>query len=197
MQKLFVTSAELGSQPARPLYAVLHSGAKAFLEQLPPAQAAWLRTTGFAGKEGELALLPGDGGTLAGAVLGLGKGGDPHALALFSERLPPGIYRLESVPDGFGGSRALYAWAIGTYRFERYRRGSRASSREDPRLVIPEGVDAAAVSRIAQGVFLARDLINTPANDMGPADLETAAREVAEQHGAAIRVIEGDELRNS
>ncbi len=132
MRRLFVTSVELGSRPARPLYAVLQGEVNAFLERLPPAHAAWLRATGFTGKDGELALLPGDGGALAGAVLGLGKGRDPHALALFSERLPPGIYRLEYVPDGFGGARALYGWAIGTYRFERYRRTPRATSREDP-----------------------------------------------------------------
>jgi leucyl aminopeptidase len=197
MRRLFVTSAELGSQPARALYAVLQSDVNAFLERLPPAQVAWLRATGFAGKDGELALLPGDGGALAGAVLGLGKGRDPHALALFSESLPPGIYRLDEAPEAFGGSRALYSWAIGTYRFERYRRGSGGTSREPPRVVVPEGIDADEVSRIAAGVFLARDLINTPANDMGPAELEQAARDVSERHGAAIRVIEGEELLKS
>jgi len=197
MQRLFVSSSEPASQKALPLFAVLQNDLSGFLERLPPAYAGWLRATGFAAKDGELSLLPGEGGALAGAALGLGRGRDRHALALFSERLPSGVYRLENVPPEFSGCRALYAWAIGTYRFDRYRsRSSGATRREDPRLVIPEAMDADAISKIAEGVFLARDLINTPANDMGPAELEQAARNLAEAQGAAIRVIEGDALLN-
>jgi leucyl aminopeptidase len=194
METLFVSSAEHGSQKALPLFAVLQKDLKDFLDLLPPAYSGWLRATGFAAKDGELSLLPGEAGALAGAVLGLGKGRDRHALALFSERLPAGIYRLDTVPEEFSGPRALYAWAIGTYRFDRYRSRPGAGRREDPRLVVPEGIDADMVAKIADGVFLTRDLINTPANDMGPAELEQAAREVAQAHGAAIQVIEGDDL---
>src|SRR5947208_891003 len=149
MQRLFVSSAEHGSHKALPLFAVLQSDLKTFLELLPPAYSGWLRATGFAAKDGELSLLPGDGGALAGAVLGLGRGRDRHALALFSERLPAGIYRLETVPEEFSGPRALYAWAIGTYRFDRYRsRRAGAGPRDDPKLVVPEGIDAEAISKI-------------------------------------------------
>ena len=198
MQRLFVSPFEPGSEKALPLFAVLQNDVSTFLKRLPPAHSAWLRATGFAAKDGELSLLPGEAGELAGAVLGLGKGRDRHALALFSERLPSGIYRLDNVPAEFAGARALYAWAIGTYRFERYRsRSPGAGRREDPRLVVPEGVDAEAISKVAEGVFLARDLVNTPANDMGPAELEQAVRNVAEAHGAAIHVIEGDALLNA
>ncbi len=195
MLRLFVSPSELGSQKALPLYAVLQREVNGLYDCLTASESAWLRTTGFSGKDGELSLLPGEGGTLRGAVLGLGKGRDVHALALFSERLPHGIYRLESVPQEFSGLRALYAWAIGTYRFERYRaRSGKTGRKEDPRLVIPADVDAEAVSRIAEGVFFARDLINTPANDLGPAELEQASRSLAERHGAAVTVIEGDDL---
>ncbi len=113
-------------------------------------------------------------------MLGLGAGRDPHALAAFSERLPPGTYALGDVPPAFGGARAAYAWAIGTYAFDRYRGRKKPPRKDKPRLVLPDGVDGATVSRLAEGVFLARDLINTPANDMGPAELEQAARQVAE-----------------
>jgi leucyl aminopeptidase len=116
-------------------------------------------------------------------------------LALFSERLPPGLYRLGDVPPAFGAGRATYAWAIGTYAFERYRGQRKKSARkEHPRLVIPNGVDGEAVSRIAEGVFFARNLINTPANDMGPEELEQAARSLAERFGCRITVIAGDAL---
>src|SRR5207237_7973220 len=114
MLKIFVAASELGTQNPLPLHAVLQRDLNALFERVAPAEAVWLRSTGFAGKESEFALLPGEGGGLAGAVLGLGAGRDPHALALFSERLPPGIYRLANVPDDYGGARALHAWAIGT-----------------------------------------------------------------------------------
>lgn len=195
MRTLFVTPADAGSGQALPLHAVLQRDLNSFVERLVPREAAWLKSTAFRAKDGELALLSGADGALAGAVLGLGKGSDVHALALFSERLPKGTYRLESAPPEFGGTRAAYAWAIGTYRFRRYRaRPGGSGERENPRLVVPEGVDADAVARMAEGVFLARDLINTPANDMGPAELEQAARALAGRHGALVNVIEDDGL---
>ena len=142
-----------------------------------------------------MVLIPGEGETLGGVVLGLGPGRDPHALAAFSERLPPGLYALGDVPAPFGGAGAAYAWAIGTYAFDKYRGARKKNAvKERARLVLPEGVDGEAVSRLAQGVFLARDLINTPANDMGPAELEAAAREIAEKGGAKISVVAGETL---
>jgi len=195
MLSFFATEAELGPQKPVPLYAVLQKEAEAFLENLPAAEARWLRATGFTGKDGELTLAPSEDGRLGAAVLGLGLGRDPHALALFSERLPPGVYALKSVPPGFGGARAVFAWAIGAYAFERYRGQQKKSARKErPRLVVPSGIDGEAISRIAEGIFLARDLINTPANDMGPAELEQAARLLSERFAARISVIEGDAL---
>ena len=175
------------------VHAVLKSDLERFLGARPPEESKWLNAIGFAAKDGELALIP-DGTRLGSAVLGLGTGRDPHALALFSERLPPGIYALGDVPEAFAGPRAAYAWAIGTYSFDRYRAVKKGARKEAARLVIPSGVDAEAVSRIADGVFFARDLINTPANDMGPQELEAAARIVAERFGARLSVISGDAL---
>ena len=194
MLSVFVAGTELGARKPVPLHAVLAKDLEQFLEAARPADARWLRATAFGGKDGEIALVPDEAGALAAAVLGLGKGRDPHALALFSERLPPGVYALGDVPHSFGGMRAAYAWAIGTYAFERYRGQKKKPAKEHPRLVLPEGVDGAAVSRIAAGVFLGRDLINTPSNDMGPAELEEEARKLAEQFGARIDVTTGEEL---
>ncbi len=177
------------------LHAVLASELERFLSLRSAAEARWLKTIGFAAKEGELVLVPNDGERLGAAVLGLGPGRDPHALALFSERLAPGFYALGDVPAAFGGARAAYAWAIGTYAFERYRAARKKGARkEHPRLVLPAGIDGEAVSRIAEGVFWARDLINTPANDMGPAELEEAARALAGKFGARIEVVTGEAL---
>ena len=195
MLSVFATETELGATSPIPLHAVLPKDLEAFLEYLPTAEARWLRATGFTGKEGELLPVPGEGGALGAAVLGLGAGRDPHALALFSERLPSGIYALKQVPPEFAGARAAYAWAIGSYAFDRYRGQRRKSERkEHPRLVVPGGVDGEAVSRIAEGVFFARDLINTPANDMGPGELEEATRALAGRFGARIFVTAGDAL---
>jgi leucyl aminopeptidase len=172
------------------LHAVKSADLKRWLGLRPKREANWLKSAGFAGKDGELALVPAASGGIAAAVLGLGKGDDALAFATFSENLPHGTYALGDVPKGFGGARAALAWALGTYRFARYRK----STREIPKLVVPQDVDGEEVSRIAEGVFLTRDLVNTPSNDMGPEELADAARDLAKRHGAKISFIVGDAL---
>jgi leucyl aminopeptidase len=139
-------------------------------------------------------MVPSEDGKLAAVVLGLGPARDPHALALCAERLPSGFYALGDVSPEFGGDRAAYAWCIGAYSFDRYRSRPRNASKGEPRLVLPPNVDGEKVSRLAEAVYLARDLINTPANDMGPAELEEASRSVATRYGARISVTVGDDL---
>ncbi|MGH6829438.1 MAG: leucyl aminopeptidase family protein [Rhizomicrobium sp.] len=173
------------------------SAKRAVILHAAPAKdaAAWtrkypvLKACGFTAREGELRMLPGRGGR-ASWVLGLGRTTDALALALFAEQLPDGVYRLGEVPDFCGGAFAALAWRLGLYSFDRYRK---ARARR-PRLVLPHGVDEAEVSRIADGVFLARDLINTPSNDMGPKDLAGAARAVGRAGGAKFRVVDGEAL---
>ncbi len=170
------------------LHAVAGRDLKRFLAARSKREAAYLKTSGFAAKEDELKLVPDASGGMAFAVLGLGKGGDPLAPALFCEKLPPGVYRYDTPPSS--PTLATLAWTLGAYRFARYRKNARPS----PKLVVPDGVDAADVSRIAESVFLARDLINTPPNDMGPQELSDAARAVAERHGARFSEIVGEAL---
>jgi leucyl aminopeptidase len=172
------------------LHAVKAAELKKWRGGRPKRQANWLESTGFAAKEGELALIPDGGGGVAGAVLGLGKGTDKLALAQFSESLPQATYALGEVSAGFGGTSAALAWILGTYRFGRYKSGARKS----PKLVLPDGADGAEATRIAEGVFLARDLVNTPSNDMGPEELAGAARDLAKRHGARIAFIVGEDL---
>ena len=102
--------------------------------------------------------------------------------------LPAGTYRFANAPHD--ARLGALAFALGSYRFTRYRK----SKDKAVRLVLPDGVDGDDLSRIAEGMTLARDLINTPANDMGPAELEAAARALAKQHGAKFRSIVGDDL---
>ncbi len=181
------------AKPARdavPLNAVRESDLKRWLSGRPKREAAYLGHVGFAAKEGDLRLLADAQGGIASAVLGLGKGDDTLALAAFSESLPAGTYRFADVPEALGGARGALAWALGSYQFARYRK----AKPKDARLVLPDGVDGAEIARIAEAVFLARDLINTPPNDMGPEELAAAARDLARRHGAKISVIAGEAL---
>src|ERR1043166_6357946 len=165
MLSIFAKRGDIGSAVPIPVHAVLPKGLERFLAERSSADARWLKAVGFAAKEGELVLVPDSAGGIGSVVMGLGPGRDPHALALCTERLPAGFYTLGEVPDGFGGARAAYGWGIGSYAFDRYRSRKKSSRAEGPRLVLVDDMDGQAVSRIAEGVFLARDLINTPSND--------------------------------
>ncbi|WP_244475032.1 leucyl aminopeptidase family protein [Methylobacterium sp. Leaf99] len=159
---------------------------------LDPREAAYAHATEFAPKAGRLALLPGPDGGLARVLFGLGEPGPGRDRLLVGKlpgALPAGTYRLEGPVDG---TEASLAWLLGGYRFGRYRAAGPAGV--PPRLVAPEGVDAEAVMRIAAAVALGRDLVNTPANDLGPAEIEAAARTLAAAHGAAVAVVSGDAL---
>src|SRR5437868_8400249 len=147
--------------------------------------------SGFEPKAGQCLLLPGAGG-ISGVLFGLepaGKAqGDPFLAGRLPALLPAGTYRFgNSPPDR---RLAALAFALGSYRFARYRK----QDTKEIRLEVPEGVDGADLSRIVEAVWLARDLVNTPANDLGPEELEQAARALAARHGAAVRTIVGDAL---
>ncbi len=175
---------------AVPLHAVTKDGLKSFLARLSKHDAAILKSTDFAAGDGELKLVPNAAGGIGSAVLGLGKGDDRLALAVFSEQLPAGTYRFADVPEELAGANGALAWILGTYQFTRYKKGKARAAK----LVLPDDVDGEEVSRIAAGVFLGRDLINTPANDMGPEELAAAARDVAKKHGAKFSVVIGEAL---
>jgi leucyl aminopeptidase len=171
---------------AVPLHMVTAKGAKGFLKS---GGRAGLAAAGFGGREGELMPLM-RGAKAAAWALGLGVGTDAFAAAAFAERLPDGLYRLDEIPSGLSGETAALAWLLGTYAFARYKAPRKAM----PRLALPAGVDGAEVSRVAEAIFLARDLINTPANDLGPGDLAAAAKKLAASHGARCTIIRGPAL---
>jgi leucyl aminopeptidase len=151
--------------------------------------AEWAAASGFKAAAGSVLLVPGADGAIASVLLGLGSGlPDRFAAGRLATALPPGIYRLR---EGFDDpALAALAFALGAYRFTRYRPSEDAGIR----LVLPDGVDRDLILRTAEAVNFARDLINTPANDLGPAELAEAAAGVARARGAAIRIIDGAEL---
>jgi leucyl aminopeptidase len=160
--------------------------------QLDARSAAFAEAAGFEPRAGRHLILPGPDGAIAAVLFGLEGADDPARDLLrpgaLPALLPSGAYGFANAPHD--ARLAALAFALGTYRFARYRK----ADNKEVRLEVPAGVDAAELARVAEAVFLARDLINTPANDMGPAELEAAARALAERHGARVRSVLGDDL---
>jgi len=176
--------------PALPVHAVAAGGLEGFLAQLPPEQAGFLRQSGFAAKVGAVALLPGAAGVV-GAVLGLGDQGDPgpEIFGALPAGLPPGtIWHLAS---GFANQqRAVLGWCLGAYRFTSLRT---SEGKTPARLAIAAG-EAATARRAAQATWLVRDLVNCPANRLGPAELAEAAAAALAARGVAAQVTSGEAL---
>ncbi|WP_457649315.1 leucyl aminopeptidase family protein [Profundibacter sp.] len=160
----------------------------------PASVTAWLEANGFAAALGEVCLVPDKNGTPEMAVVGYGK---PAArargrfhLAKAAVALPAGTYHIESGLDGTALEEAALGWLLSGYQFTRYRQ----QKPNKVRLKAPEGIDAARVEAIAAGEVLTRDLINTPASDMGPQELENAFLALAAEHGAKAQVVMGEYL---
>ncbi|CAN5319228.1 M17 family metallopeptidase [soil metagenome] len=173
-----------GSATATPVH-LSHSHAAS-----EAAEAAWALANGFTGKSGELLLVPDAAGGVAKVVFGMGPRPDPRSLRALAARLPAGTYRLEGLATDDGPMAALSV-LLGAYRFDRYKARLR---RDDVVLVAPDGVDIDETLRIASACTLAREMVDTPASDMGPLQIEIIAREIADSAGATIAVTTGDAL---
>lgn len=171
---------------ALPVYLVARDALEA--AALPPPAIAWARANGFSGEAGRTLVLPDEGGGLAGALFGTGDGEGVLALGALARALPEGDWHFAS--DLRQPDLAALALVLGGYVFTRY--GKKPG--RHLRFALPEGADAPHVRRVADSVFLARDLVNTPTSDLGPIELEEAARRLAAAHGADISVIHGDDL---
>jgi leucyl aminopeptidase len=147
---------------------------------------------GFEPKPGRHLLLPtAKGEGLGGVLFGLEAASeprDPFLPGLLAKRLPAGVYRFAN--DPYDPRLAALGFALEAYAFSRYRKAERREAKLD----LPQSVDRDELERLVEGVRLARDLINTPANDMGPQELEDAARALAARHGATVRSIVGGDL---
>ena len=175
--------------PSTPVHALTEAGAAEALASDTFA-AGLAQTAEFKGKAGQTLLVPASDGALSRVLFGLGDGADPMVFRALPAKLPAsGVYRLEATPAGFTPERIALAFALGSYRFDRYK----AAGAERPRLVTP-GADLAEVIAISHACALCRDMVNTPANDLGPRQIETIAREVAEQYAAQMTVVVGDDL---
>lgn len=179
---------------ARPLHVATPDEVDAVLSGLPGMQAAWAREMGFAGTAGEVVVLPGAGGEAAAALLGRGTAGackrTRFGIAAAVGKLPAGAWTLTGRLSREEAEEAALGWLLEGYRFDRY--ASNPAPRA--RLICPEGLDPARLEALARGEALSRDLINMPASDMGPDELEMAMRQLSTRHGADLHVIAGADL---
>ena len=177
--------------PTIPVTFVNNSNWRERRETLDPPARAFADAVGFEPSAGRHLLLPSSAGALAGVLFALEDDEDPKKdffrPAALCGVLPAGAYRFATAPHD--PRLAALAFALGCYRFARYRK----QDGKELKLELPGNVDG-EFGRIVEGVYLARDLTNTPANDMGPAELEEAARALAARHGASFRSIVGDDL---
>ena len=190
-----VIVAAAADRPVIPVHPITPTHWPSFAQSASQTTRAAASLTSFVAKAGELTLVPTADGSVERVLFGLGERPD-SAMSWrgLSARLAAGDYRID-LPDGSAplprAEDIALAWSLGTYRFDRYKqeRGGPV-----PRLVAPAGVDLDRVHARAAACVLARDMVNTPASDMGPLQIETIARALAEAHGASVEVVAGDDL---
>lgn len=177
-----------------PIYVVEEKALEQTLSQLDEPARTWAESNGFKAKLGQVALVPAEDGRIRTVLAGWGSHG-ARARSWFNfagvaAKLPEGDYRIEDGLKRLELKEAALAWLLAGYRFDKYATQPAMKAR----LVCPQGVDAARVELEAEATFLTRDLINTPANDMGPEALQAAFFDLAKRHKAKASAIVGDEL---
>ena len=189
MHPVFATA---GKNQAIPIWFVNGANFDAVRKKLGSSEQAFISTAAFEAKAGRSLLLPGSNGKFVGVLFGIEGPDDPDRDRFrpgqLAGLLPAGTYRFANKPHDT--RLAALAFALGSYQFSRYRK----SEARNVRLVLPEGVDGDVLSHVVEGVTLCRDLTNMPSNDMGPAELEAAARALAKNHSAQIQVTNGATL---
>lgn len=177
-------------EPAVAIRAVHEAGFEAFRSRLGPAARAAVDGASFRGKADQALILPeGEGWFLA---LGTGPAEAPAGrwtLAAAAAALPEGLYRL----DGALGPHALHGWLMAQHRFTRYRKAGEA--RGPRRLLVPDPAAIGPAVAAARAAAELRDLVDTPAEDMAPADLEAAVRALGQEVGAKVEAVTGEALR--
>ncbi len=182
------------SDAATPIRLVGGADWAALAAGLPEQDQIILERAGFRGATGDLTLVPNSDGGLGGVYFGMGDG-PPAARVMplrgLVARLPAGDYRICEGPAGWDDNQVALAWLLGAYRFNRYKQ---ASERRPARLATTAAADLRETRVVAEACALVRDMVNTPANDMGPQHIEAIALKIAQAHGAEARVIRGDDL---
>ena len=177
-----------------PVHVIDEKGLKHWADQQSPMTKAWVEANGFLGTLHQALVVPAQDGSPLMALAGYGntasrKRGRFH-LAGAAAKFPKCVYHIASgIADEHLAQEAL-GWLLQSYRFSRYKSAPQMAAQ----LVVPDGVDAVEITALAVGEMLTRNLINTPASDMGPPQLEQAARDLADKFGASIDVVVGEDL---
>jgi leucyl aminopeptidase len=179
---------------ALPLYVISEGDLEPWLSEQSPAVQTWVTSQGFTAGIGQALCVAGPEGSPIMALAGYGTAATRTRarfhLAAAAAKLPKGIYRIAGgLPQDQMAVESL-GWLLASHQFDRYH----SQPAMVAELVAPEAINAPEIEALAAGEMLTRDLINTPASDMGPPDLEQAARDLAGKHGAAIEVITGEDL---
>ena len=177
------------SSNATPVYSVDPSSLAGWLASASDSARRWVNASGFDGAAGSHVLIPDGHGDLAAVLAGRRADDRLWALAHLPGVLPAGDYELHTQWPDDAVERALIGWGLGCYRFDRYKRQPAIQAN----LVLPERLSASVTALVEASCFV-RDLVNTPALDLGPAELAAAARDLATAHGAAFEEIAGERL---
>lgn len=160
------------------------------VDGLEPDLQRWAKANGFSGKAGTVLLVPDtDGASVKSALLGIGDASDPFCAGTLAKKLPEGAWALKA-DAGFDLRLASIGFLLGAYRFGLYKNETQVR----PHLVLDPSLDRADIVRQAEATWLVRDLVNTPTNEMGPDQIELAARSVAKAGKAAFKIVKGDDL---
>ncbi|SMO72049.1 leucyl aminopeptidase family protein [Ruegeria faecimaris] len=182
------------SDASVPLQVIAQPDLDDWLAGQPEAVTTWAKISGFTGALGQVLLIPGADGAVQSALAGYGtatgRARKRFPLAAAAEALPEGTYHIASGIDQADLETECLGWLLTGYAFDRYASQSPAKAR----LVAPDGIDAARLEVLAGAEALTRDLVNTPASDMGPEQLHSAAEALAQEFGASFEVVLGDAL---
>jgi leucyl aminopeptidase len=172
-----------------PLWPLTADGLRAWKAAAPASSRTWVEESGFSAAPGQCCALPGGKGGVAAWLFGQEKEGWLYQLAPLPPALPDGVYRLESDWTREQRLQASLGWGLAGYRFERYK----ANGKPRPQLLLDEDI-AGDVRALCEAQYLVRDLVNTPTEHMGPAELADAVTGQADVFDAASSVVTGEEL---
>src|SRR5262245_38223304 len=176
--------------PAIPIHALRTSEWRHWIERHSETLRTLAAAHDFQAQSGRILLVPATDGAIERVLFGVGDKSNVNIMGALAQHLPAGDYRIAFAPREFGATATAIAWGLGAYAFDRYKKRKRPA----PRLAPPDGADMDEAANIIRASWLARDLVNTPTNDMGPDALQAAAEQVAKENSAEIEIIVGDAL---
>ena len=182
------------NQAAISIYPITTLGLEKWVSQQPRHIQQWVKTSQFKAESAQFCMIPRQDGHLECVLLGLADENDFWSFGALPSKLPEGCFAIaetEILKDTTQYQLAALAWGLGFYQFAQYK------TEVQPRLaklMLPTLVDQSSLEKFLSAIELTRDLINTPAEDMGPDALENAVLVVAKKFGATTHVIKGEKL---